>query len=422
MMRCVERGSRAAHALVGIAVALWPATARAQGVGLIVHAPAGAPATPDQVRAALARAAARAGERAETRPFARAAALLAAGSVQAERLDGFARVERLAGEGWRGYLEARFAEAAARLGEASSQAVALLDLAGGLELYADLSLRRGAVELALGRDREAELAFRLAAALDPARAVTDAEFKPAVVERYRLARSGERPRHRRRIEVEPAGATVEVDGGATVAAPLELELEEGTHVLVARAPGRMPRAMVVSGEGSAVRLSLAEDRLAAAARAAGLSIGRGEREAGEVGAALIAAGELDGILIAASVWRGGRPALLGQLCRGAPLGCGRAVEIGHGGSLDRAAAELWREVGRPGRHPLTLLADARLVHRELAPRDGAKRDRRWWQSRWIWVGVGGLALSAVAAGVVLGAGEGDLEWTVSSDGCEFGGC
>jgi hypothetical protein len=35
--------------------------------------------------------------------------------------------------------------------------------------------------------------------------------------------------------------------------------------------------------------------------------------------------------------------------------------------------------------------------------------------------VGGLAVSAVAAGMALRSGD-DVEWTLSSDGCQFGRC
>jgi hypothetical protein len=434
--RPVCRATRAAMLLGAAASAAIasPRGARAQDVGIVVHAPAGAPSTADEVRSALARAAAQVGVRGEGRPFSRAADMLGEGLVPADRLDGFARVEALAGEGWRGYLEARFADAAARLDEARRAAIPLLDLAGANEMVADLSLRLAAVELALGRDREAELDLRLAALLDPQRAVTDAEFKPAVVARYRAVRSGARPRWPRRVEVDPAGAVVEVDGRAAGTAPLDVELEEGIHVLVARAPGRAPRGELVAVGGrepSGIRLDLAPEALSAAATgaASALRIGEGAARATEAARAVIAAGELDGMLVAASVWRRGRPALLGQLCRGEPPACGAPVEVGYGGPdrLAAAAVELWHEAWRAsGGHRLTLLADARLVHREPGPApplpDRRERAGGFWQSRWLWVGIGGLAVSVVAAGLVLGSGGGDLEWTISSDGCQFGRC
>lgn len=352
--------------------------------------------------------------------------------MRADRLDGFARVTLLAAEGWRGYLEARFAAAAARLGDARGEAAALLDLAGGLEVYAELCLRLGAVELALGREREAELDFRLAGLLDPERAVTDAEFKPAVVDRFRAAQGRARPSRRRRIDAGPAGGAIEVDGRALGPAPVEIDLEEGLHVLVARAPGRAARGqvLVVEASGAAdIRIELAEDPLAAAVAGAGPRMRIGEKADGAADAAqtLSAVGELDGVLVAASVWRRGEPALLGQLCRGAPVGCGPVIEVGYGrrDRLEQAADALWRQTREGGGHALTLLADARLVHREPAPdrRLPVGRERaRWWQSRWLWVGVGGAALSAVAAGLMLSGGDGELEWTLSSDGCQFGRC
>jgi hypothetical protein len=403
----------------------------AQEVGLVVHAPAGAPAAGDPLRAALARAAARSGARGEGRPFSRAAAHLAAGAVRAERLEGFARAAQLAARGWRGYLEARFADAAAQMGDARGEAAALLDLAGGVEMYGELCLRLGAIELALGHEREAEASFRLAGLLDPQRDVTDAEFKPAVVDRFRAAQARARPLRRRRIDAVPPGSTIEVDGRSLGAAPIEVDLEDGTHVVVARAPGRTPRGLLAAvdatGQGD-IRIELADDPLAASVAGAGarMRIGEGAPGATDAARALVAVGELDGVLVVASVWRRGEPALLGQFCGAAPGGCGRVIEIGYGrrDRLEQAADALWRQAREGGQgHRLTLLADARLVHREAAPtRRPATEGARWWQSRWLWVGVGGAAISAVAAGLMLRGDGGDLEWTLSSDGCEFGRC
>jgi len=433
----VGRSRRALGAAVVLAVLAAVVSgspaAHAQDVGLVVHAPAGAPAAVEPVRAALARAAARSGARGEGRPFSRAVDLLAAGAVRAGRLDGFARVTQLAAEGWRGYLEARFAAAAAHLGDARGEAAALLDLAGGLEVYAELCLRLGAVELALGREREAELDFRLAGLLDPARAVTDAEFKPAVVDRFRAAQGRARKSRRRRIDAGPAGIAIEVDGRVLGQAPVDIDLEDGLHVLVARAPGLTARGQVLAVEASGaahIRVQLAEDPLAAAVAGAGARMRIGEPAAGAADAAqaLIAVGELDGVLVAASVWRRGEPALLGQLCQGAPVGCGPVIEIGYARSdrLEQAADALWRQTREGGGGgALTLLADARLVHREPPPDPrlpAGGEPERWWQSRWLWVGVGGAALSAVAAGLMLSGGDGELEWTLSSDGCQFGRC
>jgi PEGA domain len=429
-----RRAVRALRAAVVIAAALpvvRSGAAAAQDIGLVVHAPAGAPAPAEKVRPALVRAMERTGARGETRPLARAAARLASGSVPSERLDRFTRIEQLAAEGWRGYLEARFADAAARLTEARREAEATLDLGGGLDVYADLALRMGAVALALGREREAELEFRLAGSLDPERAVTDDEFKPAVVERYRAARDRGGPSWRRLVRVRPAGAAVEVNGRAAGAAPIEVVLEEGKNVVVARAPGWSARAQVVTGDasGAPVDLELDEDALAGAATsaAAALSIGQSARRAEVAAQSLVALGELDGVLVVASVWRSGAPALLAQLCMSPPRGCGHTVEIRYGrpDGLARAAGELWRAAQASGDgRALTLLVDSRLVHREAGPARGrapADGRERWWQSRWLWVGVGGLAVSAVAAGMALTSGR-DTEWTLSSDGCEFGRC
>lgn len=414
-----------------VALALLPRSAAAQApaVGLVVYAPEGAPATRDQVDAALAGATQADGWSADARPFAHAAASLAAGAVPKERIDRFERAEKLAAEGWRAYLAAKPTTALSRLGEARAEAAALLDLDGGRELYADLSVRMGAVKLALGRDAADD--FRLAAALDPAREVTDAEFKPAVVERFAAVRGERRGSARLRIESEPAGAAIELDGRLAGAAPVTVEAEIGLHVVVARKAGRMARAEVVAvaPAAPAVRLQLDDDPLAAAVTAgtAGFKLGREERAAAVIAGAVLAYGELDALLLVGTVWRRGAPALVGQLCRGAvPARCGKVVEIGYArpGDLPRAAVALWRAArAAPGRFPATLLGDARLVSREPPPGTGVAgggERRRWWRSPWLWVGLGGAAL-AVTAGLLV-TGDDEVEPVVVGDPCDFGGC
>lgn len=417
--------------LVVVALALVARTAAAQSpaVGLVVYAPEGAPATRDQVGAALARAAQADGWRADVRPFAHAAAALAAGAVPGERLDRFARAEELAAEGWRAYLAARPTTALSRLGEARAEAAAILDLDGGRELYADLSVRMGAVKLALGRDAADD--FRLAAALDPEREVTDAEFKPAVVERFAAARGERRGRAPLRVESAPAGAAIELDGRLAGAAPVTVEADIGLHVLVARMAGRAARAEVVAiAPGApARRLELDGDPAAAAVAAgtAGFKLGREERSAAIVAGAVLAYGELDALFLVGTVWRRGGPALVGQICRGGvPARCGKVVEIGYAraGDLPRAAVALWRAArAAPGRFPATLLGDARLVSREPAPGAGSPPGgarRRWWRSPWLWVGIGGAVL-AVTAGLLV-SGDDEVQPVVVGDPCDFGGC
>ena len=425
------RRSIARLVVVAAAVSPRPAAAQARVVGVVVYAPEGAPASRDQVGEALAAAAQGDGWTADRRPFAHAADALAAGAVPRERLDRFARAEELAAEGWRAYLEARPTTAVSRLGDARAEAAAVLDLDGGRELYADLSVRIGAARLALGRDSAAEEDFRLAARLDPEREVTDAEFKPAVVQRYAAARAARPGSAAQRIESAPPGAAIEVDGRPVGTAPVSVDLAIGLHVVVARAAGRAARAEVVTAApgAPAVRLELDPDAAAAAVAAgtAGFKLGRDEAAATEVAGAILAYGEVDALLLVGTVWRRGAPALLGQICRGVPARCGRVVEIGYprAADLGRAAARLWREArAAPGRFPATLLGDARLVSREAAPGAGGGETpgggRRWWRSPWLWAGIGGAAL-AVAAGFLV-AGDDVIEPVVVGDPCDFGGC
>lgn len=421
-----------AGAMVLVLLALAGA-ARAQDVGVVVHAPAGAPVPGAVIQGALARALRAEGAAPVLRPFARARERLEAGAVARSRLNAFARARDLMGQGWRAYLEARPTLAASRLADARTRATDVLDLEGGLELYADLSLRLGAVMLALGRDDDADRDFRLAAALDPDRAVTDATFKPAVVARYQKARAAPAAPLSERIEVDPAGAAIEIDGRAAGTAPLSIDLARGLHVVVARAPGRAPRAQAVAideGAAGVVSLSLPVDPLARSVRTGpvSLGIGRSEHEAGQAARGLFLYGELDRLLVVAAVWRRGHPALIGQLCIDAPPGCGRPIEIAFAGprALDRAAGELLRALARaPLRYSLSLLVDARVVDREPPPAPGGAgkggEKTRWWRSPWLWVGVSGAAV-AVSAAVLLSRGDDEVQPVVSVDPCEWGGC
>ena len=421
---------------VGIALASalapGPAAAQSRVVGLVVYAPEGAPASRDQIGEALGRAASADGWTADPRPFAHAAVALGAGAVPRARLERFARAEDLAAEGWRAYLAARPTTAVSRLGDARAEAASLLDLDGGLELYADLSVRIGAARLALGRDDAADEDFRLAARLDPEREVTDAEFKPAVVQRYSAARAGRPGNAPQRIESQPAGAAIEVDGGAVGRAPVTVDLAIGHHVVVARAGGRVARAEVIDAAPGApvLRLDLDPDPAAAAVAAgtAGFKLGREERAAAVTAGAVLAYGELDVLFLVGTVWRRGAPALLGQICRGGvPARCGRVIEIGYArpADLPRAAARLWRAArAATGRFPATLLGDARLVSREPGPGEaggvpGGGERRRWWRSPWLWVGLGSAAL-AITAGFLV-AGDDAIEPVVVGDPCAFGG-
>jgi hypothetical protein len=426
----VERGrtERACRACVVTALValLAPRPAAAEQVAVFGY---GAAEPPVEVRAATeAVAAAARGHGAEVvvDPFARAAARLARGAVPAARLEVFDRATALAAEGWRAYLAVEIEFAVARLAEARRVAEQALPIPGGALLYADVSLRRGVVLLYLGRAAEAADAFRVARSLDPGREVTMAEFPPEVVAAWEAA--SEAPvTVRLTITADAPEAELEVDGVAIGAAPQEVSLAAGEHVVVARAPGHWPAARAFAATPAAEVVIALDPRPAAQAVARGpgaLALGSGERDAAVVVEALVDYAELDAVVLIASVWRRGAPALLGQRCTGVPVRCTRVVEIGfpNEAGLRAAAAALWRALGGEA---LTLapvlLQDVRVVRGERPPGtvvDVREPRCRWCRSPWLWVGVGAAALAGGA--VVVLTREADVRPVITIPECEFG--
>src|SRR5688572_20176351 len=149
--------------------------------------------------------------------LATAAANLRAGAVTPDVLERFSRTRAIADEGWQAFQrDVDPVRARSRLSRARGDAEELLPLAGGLELYAEISLRLGAV-LAYSNDPSAGDAFRLALALDPDRELTAREFSPDVLDAIAAAR-GAAPATRA-IEITAStpgrvGATLEIDGVA----------------------------------------------------------------------------------------------------------------------------------------------------------------------------------------------------------------
>lgn len=414
---------------MAVALGAIAASARADGVGIIGYQAADAPAPAARGAAALARAVEAAGARPVPDPGAAARARIAEGAVPRERLRDFVRARELMNEGWRAYLSVNRSFAAARLGEARRVAEGVFDLDGGPALVAEISLRLGVVVMDLGQPGRARDLFRLARRLEPGRAVTIAEFSPDVVAAFDAAVAAKSPTARVTLRVPGGPAQVAIDGGEPGVAPREVDLEVGQHVAVARRPHGSARGMIfeVPAAGGEVSLELERDPLVDAVHAP-LGLGRGE-DAGTVAVeALTMYGELDSLVLVATVWRRGQPALLGQLCAGSPARCGAVVEIRFAdpSALDAAARTLWAalvDAGTDRSFPPTLLVDRRVVDGEPAPGTDTGKphgDRhRWWKSPYLWIGVGVVAAS-VSAALVIGRDR-PLQPTVTGMPCEFTG-
>jgi hypothetical protein len=455
-------------ALAACAAALWASSAHAERVGLIARASPDAPVTPGELSEVMTRAGASAGHDVRVDAVARARARLAEGRGPATRLAELERIAGLVRMGWQAYLAVEPALAADRLGQARSLAESVLDLPEGVVAYADACLRLGVVLRQLGRAEEGDALMRLAAALDPQREVSIAEFAPDVVTAYEIARSARTPevpvrvavtldaapeaqidaqidahaeaRPEARLAATPEArpeAQIDIDGRPAGTAPLERALGTGLHVITARAPGWRSQARVVAvAPGLAsVDIALAPDPLAAAVLGGErlLDVGSAGESPRQAMLGVLAYADLDAVVLGASVWRRGQPALLGQRCaaRGQDaLACTGVIEIGYqdAGGLEAAAAALWAalagqrdDAAAPGP---TLLADARLAQADERPvprRAGASGGPRWYRNRWLWIGVGVAAAAAAGTAWAL-ARDPDVAPVVVVDPCEFGPC
>ena len=378
---------------IACAVIAASAIAHAGGAGLLVVAPRDErPAVTAAMAAALRdRGAVRIAE--DALAEAREAAL--AGAVPIETMVRFRRVREQIDEGWRAYHNVQLELARTHLANARTDAETLLALPGMPVLYADASLRLGAVLAQLGRGNDAHDAIALALALDPDRPITQLEFSPEVVATVDGVRAQPRPTHQVRVTSEPSGATVSIDGHDAGRTPAVVELAAGQHVVVARAPQFHPYARAFALDTAAGDLAIAlEHDDEAAELAAGLDAGTSPHVQQLVVDRVLALADLDEVVVVASTERRGGPTLLVQRCAGAPARCSAVVELGYAdrSGVAAAALEAWHAARAADlRYPPSVLDDPRLV--------GNIEDHKCklCRSPILWAGVGVVAVAATIA-------------------------
>ncbi len=110
--------------------------------------------------------------------------------------------------------------------------------------------------LALGDTSGADAALARALAVDPALALDPALYPPTILDRLEPRRAAALETATLRVEAEPRGASVEIDGEVRGRAPLALELPVGRHLVRVVARGHRPegRAIDLGPEGAAVAL------------------------------------------------------------------------------------------------------------------------------------------------------------------------
>lgn len=367
------------------AIALAATPARADGVGVVGVSVTSTDA--GSVRKAVAAAVGQ-GRRVVDDAVTEARGNVLAGAVPIATLERFRRVREQIDEGWRAFLRVQVDFAASRLAAARTDAETLVAFPGGALVYADASLRLGAVLAHLGRTQEAQASLALALALDPERQITLAEFSPDVVAAVDAVRGVQRPVRAVRITSEPIGAMISVDGRDVGKAPLTIELAVGQHVAVARMPLMQPHAQAFA-DGDVV-ITLEPD-------VAAMELGRGAIAGNDAGAlvdATLRFADLDEVVLVADSDRRGGPALLVQRCAGLPAKCTAVVEVGYEtGGLAAAAREAWETVRVANlRYPPSVFADARVTGKRVDDRCTVCRSPLLW---------GGIGVAAVVTTIAV---------------------
>lgn len=413
----------------GVSVAVAAALAgpaAAEDVGVVAVRAKHAPIAADKLSEAVAAALRARNHVAVSTPARTARERLVAGAVVRGRLAAFTdAIERMR-SGWARYANVEYAVARSRLAEARQQALAVTDLAGGVALFAEVSLRLGVIKHEL-RDFEGAAAdFRLAQRLAPTRPVTIDHFKPDIVTAFQAAVASAIKRRTVTLRRQPAGAALEIDGRPIPTSVEQIDLDEGLHLVVARRPGFLSSRNMVRVERSSDELAvtLEPDPRSSPLFSGKLAAGTAEGPATRIAAAVALFAELDAVLIAAAVWRGGQPTLIGQWCGGDRLRCGRPVEIRFASARGLAAATtelVDRARAEERRFPLTVLDDARITNAEKRDDVVKPPDPPWWKSKWLWIGVGaGVAVLGTTAAIL--AADSPLDIVIETDPCQFGGC
>lgn len=329
-----------------------------------------------------------------------ARAAITGGGVPPETLEQFRHVREQIDEAWRAYLRVQLDFAQSRLAAARTAAEPLVALAGGDALYADASLRLGAVLGHAGRAAESQAILALALALDPDRPITLAEFSPDIVDAVEAVRRAAAARATRELAVttEPPGADLTIDGKPAGRSPAHVPLAVGQHVVVARMPLFKPHAQAFAVDDSTGPLALTLDRDDDWTRlAVGPELGMPDAQTAALTEATLRYADLDATVLVAATDRRGGPTLLVQRCAGIPARCTAIVELGYASpsQLPSAARDAWAAVRTADlRYPPSLFGDPRLTGTRVAHHCELCR------SPWLWGGVGVAAVIATVAIVV----------------------
>jgi PEGA domain len=378
------------------AIAMLAPASFADGIGIVAAAQ-----HRDEVAAALGDVVREAGAaRVVNDAVGEARSAASEGAVPIATLARFKHVREMIDEGWRAYTQVQLEFAASRLAAARTDAEELLALPDASIIYADASLRLGAVLAQLGRAAESRAAIALALALDPDRPITELEFSPDVIAAVAAARAQAPATRAVTFATEPTGATLTVDGRDAGRSPASIELSPGEHVAIARAPGYRARGQAIAIAASTPRVDITLDRDEVAAQlAAGAVLGMPDAAAAELTGGVLELADLDEVVLAAEADRRGGPTLLVQRCAGSPVRCTAVVEIGYADAsgVFAAARSAWASLRTAElRYPPSVFGDPRVIEpRVVVHRCDVCRNP------YVWGGIGAVIVAGAITAIVI---------------------
>ena len=280
----------------------------------------------------------------------------------------------------------RFSDAAFELDKAAAIAAEQGGRGLSREQLVDLFLYRALARTETGNTAGAWDDFVRAATLDPTRLLDPARFRPSAVKSFTLAVEQVKKRAAVALTVAaPAGSKVTIDGRPSGRDRVSESLLPGEHYVWVDRPAAAPFAHVVT-LAAATELPVPDD----AARP-----------------------PADAELARRAARLGSGPLLVAALRRDGGVGVVEVRSIGPRGSTLRGVLRLGPSPEASARDLERMVARAlRAMRGERARRatpgtgTAAPPPARWYQSRWLWLGIGVVATAAALSPFVLDSGGG----------------
>lgn len=283
------------------------------------------------------------------------------------------------------YDAMRFSDAAFDLDAAAVIAAEQGGRGLGRDQLVDLFLYRALARTETGNTAGAWDDFVRAATLDPTRLLDPARFRPSAVKSFTLAVEEVKKRAAVALTVAaPAGSKVVIDGRPSGRDRVSESLLPGEHYVWVERPAAAPFARVVT-LSAASELAVPEDA------AQPPSDAELARRAARLGS---------GQVLVVALRRDGGVALVEMRSIG-PRGATLRGVVRLGPSPEAGARDVERQMGRALRAMRSELARGSVATTTTPP------PARWYQSRWLWLGIGVVATAAAFTPFVFDSGGGD---------------